>query len=47
MKNSTKKFKMAYKVKFGGFIVTNDEGRVHIEADTGRLDKIRDYPEPG
>ena len=43
---STKKFKMGSRVKFGGFLVTNDKGRVHIEADPGKLDKIRDFPRP-
>ena len=43
VKISTKKFKTGSKVKFGGFLVTNRKGRVHIEADPGKLDKIRDF----
>ena len=27
--------------------MTNADGRVHIEADPGKLDKIRNFPEPG
>ena len=46
MKISTRKFKMGSKVKFGGFLVTNDEGRVHTETDQEKLDKIRDFPRP-
>ena len=42
----TNKFKMGSKVNFGGFLVTNDEGRVQIEADPGKLDKIRDFSRP-
>ena len=43
---STKKFKMGSKVNFGGFLVTNDKGRVQIAADPGKLNKIRDFPRP-
>ena len=46
VKISTKKFKMGSKVKFGGLLVTNDEDRVQIKADPGKLDKIRDFPRP-
>ena len=46
VKISTRKFKMGSKVKFGGFLVTNDEGRAPIEADPGKLDKIQDFPRP-
>ena len=37
---------MGSQVKFGGFSVTHKEGRVHIEADPWKLDKIRDFPSP-
>ena len=46
VKISTKKFKMGLKEKFSGFLVTHKEGRVHIEADPGKSDKIRDFPRP-
>ena len=42
-----KKFKIGSQVKFGGSLVTNEKGRVHIEADPGKLDKIRNLPELG
>ena len=46
VKISMKIFKMGSKVKFVGFLVTNDKGRVHIEANPGKLDKIRDFQRP-
>ena len=39
----TKKFKMGSKVKFGGFLETNKEGRVHIEADPGNKDDVQSF----
>ena len=43
----TKKFMIGSQVKFGGLLVKNEEGRVHIEADPGKLDKLGNFPEPG
>ena len=43
---SIKKFKIARRIKFGGFIVANIDGKVHVEADPGKLERIRDFPTP-
>ena len=47
LKIPTEKFKMGSKVKFGGFLITNTDSRVHIEADPGKLDKMRNFLEQG
>ena len=43
---SLKKFKIGRRIKFWGFIIANVDGKVNIEADTGKLERIRDFPTP-
>ena len=43
---SIKKFKIGRRVKFGGFIADNVDGKVNIEVDPGKLERIRDFPTP-
>ena len=46
MKISTKKFKAATKVRFGGTIINSEGEKTYLEADPGKLQRILDFPEP-
>ena len=37
---------MGSRVKFGEFQIVASEGQVEIEVDSGKLDRIQDFPTP-